>query len=50
MLQIDRLKENIRIQQKILKELQNASSLMAKDEPLTVEDFTKMLSMMKKKP
>ncbi|GIO70187.1 MerR family transcriptional regulator [Paenibacillus cookii] len=48
MLQIDRLKENIRIQQKLLKELQNASSLMAKDEPLTVEDFTKMLSMMKK--
>jgi len=48
MLQIDRLKENIRIQQKLLKELQNASSLLAKDEPLTVEDFTKMLSMMKK--
>ncbi len=47
-LQINRLKENIRIQQKLLKELQNASSLMARDEPLTVEDFTTLLGMMKK--
>jgi MerR family transcriptional regulator, thiopeptide resistance regulator len=47
-LQIDRLRENIRIQQKLLKELQNVSSLVEKEEPLTVEDFTKLLSLMKK--
>lgn len=48
LLQINRLKENIRIQQRLLKELQNISSLMAMEEPLTVEDFTKLLDMMKK--
>ncbi|MET3695715.1 DNA-binding transcriptional MerR regulator [Bacillus oleivorans] len=47
-LQIDRLREHIRIQQKLLKELQNVSSLMEMEEPLAVEDFTKLLSMMKK--
>ncbi|MCM3732058.1 MerR family transcriptional regulator [Fictibacillus nanhaiensis] len=47
-LQIDRLREHIRIQQKLLKELQNVSSLVEMEEPLTVEDFTKLLSLMKK--
>ncbi|WP_316571364.1 MerR family transcriptional regulator [Neobacillus sp. YIM B06451] len=47
-LQIDRLREHIRIQQKLLKELQNVSSLMEMEEPLSVENFTKLLSMMKK--
>lgn len=47
-LQINRLKENIRIQQKLLKELQNISSLMQVNKPVTVKDFTKLLSMMKK--
>ncbi|ALC83044.1 MULTISPECIES: MerR family transcriptional regulator [Bacillus] len=47
-LQIARLKENIRIQQKLLKELQNVSSLMQNHEPPTVEDFTNLLGMMKK--
>lgn len=47
LLQIDRLKENIRIQQKLLKELQNVSNLMEMKEPLTVENFTKLFGMMK---
>ncbi|MFB5089599.1 MerR family transcriptional regulator [Psychrobacillus sp. PGGUH221] len=47
-LQIERLREHIRIQQKLLKELQNVSSLMEMEEPLAVEDFAKLLSMMKK--
>ncbi|MGP4081101.1 MerR family transcriptional regulator [Pseudalkalibacillus sp. R45] len=47
-LQIDRLKENIRIQQKLLKELQNVSGLMQTKEPLTVGNFTELFGMMKK--
>ncbi|MEI4771935.1 MerR family transcriptional regulator [Psychrobacillus sp. FJAT-51614] len=47
-LQIDRLREHIRIQQKLIKELQNVYSLMEMEEPLAVEDFAKLLSMMKK--
>lgn len=47
-LQINRLKENISKQQKLLKELQNISSLMQINKPVTVEDFTKLLGMMKK--
>lgn len=46
-LQIARLKENIRIQQKLLKELENVSSLMQMKKPVTVEDFTKLLVVMK---
>ncbi|MGG1573194.1 MerR family transcriptional regulator [Fictibacillus sp. NRS-1165] len=46
-LQIDRLKENIRIQQKIKKELENVSNLMQMEETVTVEDVTKLLTMMK---
>jgi DNA-binding transcriptional MerR regulator len=47
-LQTSRLKENISMQQKLLKELQNISSLMQINKPVTVEDFTKLLNMMKK--
>lgn len=47
-LQISRLRENIKIQQKLLKELLNVSSLMQMNEPLTVEDFTQLFAMMKK--
>ncbi|MDR0270816.1 MerR family transcriptional regulator [Paenibacillus sp.] len=47
-LQIHRLKESIRIQQKLLRELQNVSDLMVMEEPLTVENFTKLLGVIKK--
>jgi DNA-binding transcriptional MerR regulator len=46
-LQIARLKENISIQQKLLRELEHVSSLMLRKEPLTVEDFTKLLGAMR---
>jgi DNA-binding transcriptional MerR regulator len=45
-LQIARLKENISVQQKLLLELEHVSSLMLRKEPLTVEDFTKLLGTM----
>lgn len=47
-LQIARLKETIRIQQKLLAELESVSDLMLFKQPVTVEDFTKLLEMMKK--
>ena len=47
-LQMSRLKENIRNQQKLLKELQHVSNLMQVGEALTVENFTQLLHMMKK--
>lgn len=47
-LQIARLKENIRVQQKLLQELEHVSSLMKREEPLSVDAFTKLLEMMKK--
>jgi DNA-binding transcriptional MerR regulator len=46
-LQIDRLKENIRMQQKLLHELENVSSQMQKNEPFTVEHVMKITRMMK---
>ncbi|MFG6150359.1 MULTISPECIES: MerR family transcriptional regulator [Halobacillus] len=46
-LQVKRLKEKIRIQQKLLKELQNVSNLMKMEENLLVENFTTLLDMMK---
>jgi DNA-binding transcriptional MerR regulator len=46
-LQIARLKENIRVQQKLLHELEHVSSLMLRKETLTVEDFTKLLDAMR---
>ncbi|WP_248927773.1 MerR family transcriptional regulator [Paenibacillus hamazuiensis] len=47
-LQIARLKENIRMEQKLLAELEHVSSLMQLKQPVTVEDFTKLLEVMKK--
>ncbi len=47
-LQIARLRENIAVQQKLLKELLHVSNLMQMDEPATIEDFTKLFGMIKK--
>lgn len=47
-LQITRLKETIRIQQKLLGELEYVSGLMQLKQPVSVEDFTKLMEMMKK--
>lgn len=46
-LQITRIKKNLIMQQKLLGELEHISSLMVKKEPLTVEDFTKLLGTMR---
>jgi MerR family transcriptional regulator, thiopeptide resistance regulator len=46
--QIARLKENIRIEQNLLSELVHVSNLMQWKQPVTVEEFTKLLSIMKK--
>lgn len=46
-LQIDRLKENIRMQQQLLHELENVQSRMHRNEPLTVETFSKIMRTMK---
>ncbi|TDF90100.1 MerR family transcriptional regulator [Paenibacillus piri] len=47
-LQIARLKENIRMEQNILSELEYVFNLMQLKQPVTVDDFTKLLEMMKK--
>ncbi|GAV16112.1 MerR family transcriptional regulator [Paenibacillaceae sp. P-4] len=47
-LQIARLKETIQMQQKLLSGLESVSELMLLKQPVTVEDFTKLLEMMKK--
>ncbi|SNT50844.1 DNA-binding transcriptional regulator, MerR family [Bacillus sp. OK838] len=47
-LQIERLRENIRVQQKLLKDLQNVSEILQTKETLTVLDFTNSIGMMKK--
>lgn len=46
-LQIERLKESISVQQKLLQELEYAKSLIQREEPLTVREFTKILSAMR---
>ncbi|MCZ8517739.1 MerR family transcriptional regulator [Paenibacillus filicis] len=46
-LQIDRLKENIRMQQKLLHELENVSSRMQRNESLTVEHFMNIMWTMR---
>lgn len=46
-IQIARLKENIRSQQKLLYELENVSSRMHRNEPLTIENFTKIMRTMR---
>jgi MerR family transcriptional regulator, thiopeptide resistance regulator len=47
-LQMDKLKEQIRLQHKLLEQLQNVSKLMQETTPVTVEDFTRLLQAMKK--
>ncbi|KRF04867.1 MerR family transcriptional regulator [Paenibacillus sp. Soil766] len=47
-LQIARLKDNIRMEQNLLLELEYVSNLMSLKEPVTVDDFTKLLETMKK--
>lgn len=46
-LQIDRLKENIRMQQKLVYELEHAVSRMHRNEPLAVENFTTIMQTMR---
>lgn len=46
-LQMERLKESIKVQQKLLKELEHVTSLIKKDEPLTVQEFTNILGYMR---
>jgi DNA-binding transcriptional MerR regulator len=46
-LQIARLKENLRVSEQLLRELEHVSSLMMRSAPLTVEDFTKLLGAMR---
>lgn len=48
-LQIAKLKEQIRLQQKLLEQLQHVSKMMQGAEPITVEDFMELLQTMKKK-
>ena len=46
-MQIARLKETIRLQQKLVDELEQVSRLMLRKESLTIGDFTKLLETMK---
>ncbi|KWX71871.1 MerR family transcriptional regulator [Paenibacillus jilunlii] len=46
-LQIARIKANMRVQQKLLRELEHISSLMQSEQSLTIEDFTKVLETMR---
>lgn len=46
-IQIDRLKENIRMQQKLLHELEKVSSRMQRNEPFTVEHFMNIMRTMR---
>lgn len=46
-LQITRVKQTLALQQKLLKELEYASGLMARNKALTVEDFTRLLDTMR---
>ncbi|WP_123043834.1 MerR family transcriptional regulator [Cohnella candidum] len=46
-LQMERLKENIRVQQKLLSELENVSGRMQRNEPFTVEQFAEIMRVMR---
>jgi DNA-binding transcriptional MerR regulator len=46
-LQIARIEKNLIVQQKLLRELKHVSTLMLRKEPLTVEDFTKLMTTMR---
>jgi len=47
-LQMARIKEQIKLQQTLLEQLQHVSKSMQGKEPLAVEDFTELLQVMKK--
>ncbi|WP_276356831.1 MerR family transcriptional regulator [Cohnella caldifontis] len=47
-LQIERLKQNISVQQKLLQELESVANRIQRDEPLTVENFANVLASMRK--
>ncbi|MBB3126354.1 DNA-binding transcriptional MerR regulator [Paenibacillus rhizosphaerae] len=47
-IQMDRLKSTIRLQQRLLQELENVSALLQHDQTLTVNEFTALLEVMKK--
>lgn len=47
-LQISRLRESIRIQQKLLKQLVHVAHLMQSHAPVSVDDFTQLFDMMRK--
>ncbi|MGG4106017.1 hypothetical protein AAXB25_19115 [Paenibacillus lautus] len=44
---MDHFKENIHTQQKLLHELENVSSRMQRNDPVTVEYFTNIMRMMR---
>jgi len=46
-LQIDRLRETIRTQRRLLNELEYVSALMQSEQPVTVKEFTGLLELMK---
>lgn len=46
-MQAERLRKNIRNQQKLLQELEHIVSLMQANKPLTVEDFTRLMQVMR---
>ncbi|AIQ14020.1 MerR family transcriptional regulator [Paenibacillus durus] len=46
-LQIGRIKQTMLAQQKLLQELEHVSNLMQRNESLTIDDFTKLLAMMR---
>lgn len=46
-LQMIRIREQIKVQEKLLEQLQNVSKLMQGKAPLAVEDFTRLLQAMK---
>ena len=47
-LQMDRVKDQIKLQQQLLEQLQHISKLMEGKAPLAVEDFTRLVQAMKK--
>lgn len=47
LLQIERIKTNLNKQQNLLKELENAASLMQSGSSLTIENFTQLLQLMR---
>ncbi|WP_044639844.1 MerR family transcriptional regulator [Risungbinella massiliensis] len=48
-LQIARLKKNIQLQQTMLQELEHVWEMMQQNRPLTLDDFTRLLELTKKR-